>query len=132
MGRKMVTRAMRVWVLKAKPKLTINLLATGQWKYNIQAQKTPIFRSNQSWTRLGICRTEICRLRFFRLWGMKLWRTYDIEGWTDMLPEFGGELLHQCRQLYDWSSDGVATYRNTDFSVLVNGLNFAVQYQGNN
>ena len=26
--RKMATRAMRVWVLKAKPKLTINLLAT--------------------------------------------------------------------------------------------------------
>ncbi len=28
--------------------------------------------------------------------------------------------------------NGVATYRNTDFFGLVEGLNFALQYQGNN
>ena len=29
-------------------------------------------------------------------------------------------------------ANGVATYRNTDFFVMVNGLNFALQYQGKN
>ncbi|MFR5286859.1 MAG: porin [Escherichia coli] len=36
----MATRAMRVWVLKAKPKLTIKLTGYGQWEYNIQANNT--------------------------------------------------------------------------------------------
>ncbi|PDO22405.1 porin, partial [Escherichia coli] len=29
-------------------------------------------------------------------------------------------------------TNGVATYRNSDFFGLVDGLNFAVQYQGKN
>lgn len=29
-------------------------------------------------------------------------------------------------------TNGVATYRNNDFFGLVDGLNFALQYQGNN
>ena len=29
-------------------------------------------------------------------------------------------------------ANGVATYRNSDFFGLVEGLNFALQYQGNN
>lgn len=57
---------------------------------------------------------------------------YDIEGWTDMLPEFGGDSYTNADNFMTGRANGVATYRNTDFFGLVNGLNFAVQYQGNN
>ncbi len=50
---------------------------------------------------------------------------YDIEGWTDMLPEFGGDSYTNADNFMTGRANGVATYRNTDFFGLVNGLNFA-------
>ena len=49
-----------------------------------------------------------------------------------MLPEFGGDSYTQADNFMTGRSNGVATYRNTDFFGLVNGLNFALQYQGKN
>ncbi len=49
-----------------------------------------------------------------------------------MLPEFGGDSYTNADNFMTGRANGVATYRNTDFFGLVNGLNFAVQYQGNN
>ena len=57
---------------------------------------------------------------------------YDVEGWTDMLPEFGGDSYTYSDNFMVGRTNGVATYRNTDFFGLVNGLNFALQYQGAN
>lgn len=57
---------------------------------------------------------------------------YDIEGWTDMLPEFGGDSYTNADNYMTGRANGVATYRNTDFFGLVDGLNFAIQYQGKN
>lgn len=54
---------------------------------------------------------------------------YDIEGWTDMLPEFGGDSYTKADNYMTGRANGVATYRNTDFFGLVDGLNFALQYQ---
>lgn len=48
-----------------------------------------------------------------------------------MLPEFGGDSYTNADNFMTGRANGVATYRNTDFFGLVNGLNFAVQYQGN-
>lgn len=63
--RKMATRAMRVWVLKAKPKLTINSLATVNG--NTIFRQTTLNLQKPVMDPSGICRAEICRLRFFRL-----------------------------------------------------------------
>jgi outer membrane protein N len=57
---------------------------------------------------------------------------YDVEGWTDMLPEFGGDSYTNADNFMTGRANGVATYRNTDFFGLVQGLNFALQYQGKN
>jgi outer membrane protein N len=57
---------------------------------------------------------------------------YDVEGWTDMLPEFGGDSYTKADNFMTGRANGVATYRNTDFYGLVQGLNFALQYQGKN
>nr|VXZ82905.1 Porin OmpN [Klebsiella pneumoniae] len=57
---------------------------------------------------------------------------YDIESRTDMLPEFGGDTYTQTDVYMTGRTNGVATYRNSDFFGLVDGLHFALQYQGNN
>uniref|UniRef100_UPI003C2E1F51 porin n=1 Tax=Escherichia coli TaxID=562 RepID=UPI003C2E1F51 len=56
----------------------------------------------------------------------------DVEGWTDMLPEFGGDSYTYADNFMAGRANGVATYRNSDFFGLVEGLNFALQYQGKN
>src|SRR5699024_928812 len=47
------------------------------------------------------------------------------------LPEFGGD-TYGSDNFMQQRGNGFATYRNTDFFGLVDGLNFAVQYQGKN
>lgn len=54
---------------------------------------------------------------------------YDALGYTDMLPEFGGDTAYS-DDFFVGRVGGVATYRNSNFFGLVDGLNFAVQYPG--
>lgn len=54
---------------------------------------------------------------------------YDALGYTDMLPEFGGDTAYS-DDFFVGRVGGVATYRNSNFFGLVDGLNFAVQYLG--
>lgn len=49
-------------------------------------------------------------------------------GYTDMLPEFGGDTAYS-DDFFVGRVGGVATYRNSNFFGLVDGLNFAVQYR---
>jgi predicted porin len=49
-----------------------------------------------------------------------------------MLPEFGGDTYTQTDVYMTGRTNGVATYRNNGFFGQVDGLNFALQYQGNN
>ncbi len=56
---------------------------------------------------------------------------YDVTSWTDVLPEFGGD-TYGSDNFMQQRGNGFATDRNTDFFGLVDGLNFAVQYQGKN
>ena len=56
---------------------------------------------------------------------------YDALGYTDMLPEFGGDTAYS-DDFFVGRVGGVATYRNSNFFGLVDGLNFAVQYLGKN
>ncbi|MCE1718383.1 porin, partial [Enterobacter hormaechei] len=51
---------------------------------------------------------------------------------TDVLPVFGGDSMAQTDNFMTGRSTGLLTYRNTDFFGLVDGLNFALQYQGEN
>lgn len=55
---------------------------------------------------------------------------YDIEGWTDMLPEFGGDSYTKADNYMTGRANGVATYRNTDFFGLVDGFGLCVAVSG--
>ena len=47
-----------------------------------------------------------------------------------MLPEFGGDTYAGADNFMNGRTNGVATYRNNGFFGQVDGLNFALQYQG--
>ena len=115
-----------------KGETQINELLTGygQWEYNLQANNTES-ATNQSWTRLAFAGLKFGEYGSFD-YGRNYGVLYDVEGWTDMLPEFGGDTYSKADNFMTNRANGVATYRSTDLYGLVEGLNFALQYQGNN
>ncbi|HHG9475992.1 TPA: porin OmpC [Klebsiella pneumoniae] len=129
---------MRVGV-KGETQINDQLTGYGQWEYNVQANNTES-SSDQAWTRLAFAglkfgdaalrRPEIWRRGSFD-YGRNYGVVYDVTSWTDVLPEFGGDTYGSDNFLQS-RANGVATYRNSDFFGLVDGLNFALQYQGKN
>ena len=115
---------------KGETQINEMLTGYGQWEYNIQANGTEGEGAN-SWTRLafaGLGFGENGTFDYGRNYGV----VYDVEAWTDMLPEFGGDSYTQTDVYMTGRTNGVATYRNSDFFGLVDGLSFALQYQGKN
>ncbi|MEF4890043.1 porin OmpC [Escherichia coli] len=102
----------------------------GQWEYNLQANGTEGDGDNSA-TRLAFAGLGFGQNGTFD-YGRNYGVVYDIEAWTDMLPEFGGDTYAGADNFMNGRTNGVATYRNNGFFGQVDGLNFALQYQGNN
>ncbi|MDM3404139.1 porin OmpC [Citrobacter sp. Cb019] len=115
---------------KGETQINDQLTGYGQWEYNVQANNTES-SENQSWTRLAFAGLKFGDYGSFD-YGRNYGVLYDVEGWTDMLPEFGGDSYTKADNFMTGRANGVATYRNTDFFGLVDGLNVALQYQGAN
>ena len=115
---------------KGETQITDQLVGYGQWEYNVQANNTES-SSNQSWTRLAFAGLKMGDDGSFD-YGRNYGVLYDVEAWTDMLPEFGGDSYTKADNFMTGRANGVATYRNDNMFGLVDGLTFAVQYQGNN
>ena len=115
---------------KGETQITNDLTGYGQWEYNIQANDTESSGS-QSSTRLGFAGLKFGDYGSFD-YGRNYGVVYDVEAWTDMLPVFGGDSYTYTDNFMVGRANGVATYRNTDFFGLVEGWNFALQYQGAN
>ncbi|MFJ3455829.1 porin OmpC [Scandinavium goeteborgense] len=115
---------------KGETQITNDLTGYGQWEYNIQANDTES-SGNQSATRLGFAGLKFGEYGSFD-YGRNYGVVYDVEAWTDMLPVFGGDSYTYTDNFMVGRGNGMATYRNSDFFGLVDGLSFAIQYQGAN
>ncbi|ELC5004828.1 porin OmpC [Salmonella enterica] len=116
---------------KGETQINDQLTGFGQWEYEFKGSRTETQGSDKDKTRLafaGLKFAEYGSLDYGRNYGV----AYDVGAWTDILPEFGGGTWTQGDVFMTQRATGVATYRNTDFFGLVEGLNFAVQYQGKN
>ena len=82
---------------------------------------------NSDLTGYGLKYADVGSFDYGRNYGV----VYDALGYTDMLPEFGGDTAYS-DDFFVGRVGGVATYRNSNFFGLVDGLNFAVQYLGKN
>ncbi|MBH1929506.1 porin OmpC [Serratia rubidaea] len=114
--------------LRGETQISDQLTGYGEWEYQVQLNKTE--SENDSFTRVGFAGLrfgDYGSLDYGRNYGV----LYDIGAWTDVLPEFGGDTYGADNFLFQ-RSNGVLTYRNNDFFGLVDGLNFALQYQGKN
>ncbi|ENS2477800.1 TPA: porin OmpC [Escherichia coli] len=115
---------------KGETQIADQFTGYGQWEYNLQANGTEGDGDNSA-TRLTFAGLGFGQNGTFD-YGRNYGVVYDIEAWTDMLPEFGGDTYAGADNFMNGRTNGVATYRNNGFFGQVDGLNFALQYQGNN
>ena len=113
---------------KGETQVNDQLTGYGQWEYQIQGNAPET--ENNSWTRVAFAGLKFADAGSFD-YGRNYGVVYDVTSWTDVLPEFGGD-TYGSDNFMQQRGNGLATYRNTDFFGLVDGLNFAVQYQGKN
>ena len=113
---------------KGETQVNDQLTGYGQWEYQIQGNTSE--SDNQSWTRVAFAGLKFGDAGSFD-YGRNYGIIYDVTSWTDVLPEFGGD-TYGADNFMQSRANGVATYRNQDFFGLVEGLNFALQYQGAN
>lgn len=113
---------------KGETQVNDQITGYGQWEYQIQGNDAET--TNNSWTRVAFAGVKFGDAGSFD-YGRNYGVIYDVTAWTDVLPEFGGD-TYGADNFMQQRANGLATYRNTDFFGLVEGLNFAAQYQGKN
>ncbi|WP_340611053.1 porin [Xenorhabdus bharatensis] len=115
--------------IKGETQISDQLTGFGRWEYNMSASEAEGKQSTK--TRLAFAGLKFANygsLDYGRNYGVN----YDINAWTDVLPIFGGDSMAKTDNYMTGRSTGLLTYRNTDFFGLVDGLNVALQYQGQN
>ncbi|PKH24265.1 porin [Enterobacterales bacterium CwR94] len=116
---------------KGETQINDQLTGYGQWEYNIQANG-PESEGGDTATRLGFAGLKFGDYGSFD-YGRNYGVIYDAMAYTDQLPVFGDDTQYTNNDNFmTGRSNGVATYRNSNFFGLVDGLSFAVQYQGKN
>ncbi|WP_455813327.1 porin OmpC [Pseudomonas graminis] len=115
---------------KGETQINDQLTGYGQWEYNIQANVAENEGTEGSKTRVGFAGLKFAEFGSFD-YGRNYGVGYDPLAWTDVLPVFGGDSGYSDNGMVG-RSNGLATYRNSNFFGLVDGLDFALQYQGKN
>lgn len=117
---------------KGETQINDQLTGYGQWEYNFSGNNseggTDAQKGNK--TRLAFAGLKFGDFGTFD-YGRNYGLVYDAIGVTDMLPEFGGDTGNS-DNFFAGRQGGLATYRNSNFFGLVDGLSFGLQYLGKN
>ncbi|WP_034949703.1 porin OmpF [Erwinia oleae] len=117
---------------KGETQINDQLTGFGQWEYQFNTNNSEgSDAQNGNKTRLGFAGLKFGDAGSID-YGRNYALLYDPMGWTDMLPEFGGDSAYTDTGVTGGRTTGVLTYRNTNFFGLVDGWDFALQYQGKN
>lgn len=114
---------------KGETQITNELTGYGRFEYEFNASGAENQNASASKTRYAYAGFKFADYGSFD-YGRNLGIAYDGISYTDVLPEFGSD--SQYTDSITGRSSGVATYRNKNFFGLVDGWDFAVQYQGKN
>ena len=127
-----VTTAIRPYVrfgFKGETQITDQLTGYGQWEYNVQANHSESQGTEGTKTRLGFA-----GLKFADYGSFDYGRNYGVLVRRGRLDRYAARVRWRHHTYTDnfmtGRTNGVATYRNNNFFGLVDGLNFALQYQG--
>ncbi|WP_312229070.1 porin OmpF [Pseudescherichia sp.] len=116
---------------KGETQINDQLTGYGQWEYNFQGNNSEGGDAQSgNKTRLAYAGLKFADAGSFD-YGRNYGLVYDVIGITDMLPEFGGD-TGASDDFFAGRTGGLATYRNSNFFGLVDGLSFGVQYLGKN
>jgi len=116
---------------KGQTQINDMLTGYGQWEYQFNANRAESEGAASNKTRLGFAGlkfSDFGSIDYGRNYGI----LYDVESFTDVFPEFGGDGSERQDNFMTGRTSGVLTYRNTNFFGLVDGLKFGLQYQGKN
>ncbi|QAV24232.1 porin [Proteus hauseri] len=114
---------------KGETQINKDLVGFGRFEYEIKTNTTE--NENKAKTRFAYAGFKFAQygsLDYGRNYGV----IYDTNAWTDVLPLWGGDSMSQTDIYMTGRTANVLTYRNTDMFGYVDGLNFALQYQGKN
>ncbi|WP_158379773.1 porin [Candidatus Williamhamiltonella defendens] len=114
--------------LKGETQINHDIKAYGQWEYKMTARDAESQGGKRNKTRLAFVGIETAygSIDYGRNYGV----LYDIASYTDVLVGCGDFAITD--NYMNQRSTGLLTYRNKDFFGLVDGLSFAMQYQGKN
>ncbi|MEN0630402.1 porin, partial [Phytobacter ursingii] len=115
--------------IKGQTQINSELTGFGQWEYNMDASHPE--GGQESKTRLAFAGLKFGNFGSFD-YGRNYGVAYDVAAYTDMLVEWGGDSWASADNFMNGRTNGVATYRVSDFFGEVEGLNLALQYQGKN
>src|SRR5471030_1178515 len=116
---------------KGETHINDQLTGYGEWEYQFSGNRTEgSDATSGNKTRYGYAGLKFADWGSFD-YGRNNGVLYDVAAYTDMQPEFDGSTYGADQFLFQRSS-GLATYRNDNFFGLVDGLKFALQYQGKN
>ncbi|HKM97280.1 MAG TPA: porin [Buttiauxella sp.] len=114
---------------KGETQINDQLTGYGQWEYNMNA-------SNPEGGQGTATRLAFAGMKFGDAgsldYGRNYGAIYDVAAYTDMLVSWGGDTWVATDNFMNGRSNGLLTYRNSNFFGLVDGLAFALQYQGKN
>ncbi|TDN52192.1 outer membrane pore protein F [Buttiauxella sp. JUb87] len=114
---------------KGETQINDQLTGYGQWEYNMNA-------SNPEGAQATATRLAFAGLKFGDAgsldYGRNYGAIYDVAAYTDMLVVWGGDTWIDKDNFMNGRANGLLTYRNSNFFGLVDGLAFALQYQGKN
>lgn len=117
--------------IKGETQITDQLTGFGRFENEIKTNGTEGGEESKNKVRLayaGFKFDQFGSLDYGRNYGV----AYDVAAWTDVLPLFGGDTMAQTDVYMTGRNANLLTYRNSDFFGYVDGLSFALQYQGAN
>ncbi|WP_272516447.1 MULTISPECIES: porin [unclassified Providencia] len=117
--------------LKGDTQITDQLTGFGRFEWETKTNKTE--NNNDNKNRLayaGLKFADFGSIDYGRNYGV----VYDTAAWTDVLPLWGGggDSMAQTDTYMTGRNRNLLTYRNNNAFGYVDGLSFALQYQGKN
>ncbi|QJC28247.1 porin [Enterobacteriaceae endosymbiont of Plateumaris braccata] len=115
--------------LKGTTKINSDLKAFGQFEYTIKINKT------ESQTNYPIIHLGFLGLQYYNTtisYGRNYGILYDTISYINKFPVLNDGIYYFNDNFMFGRANNLITYRNKNFFGLVNGLNVALQYQGNN
>uniref|UniRef100_A0A3B0M609 Outer membrane porin protein OmpD n=1 Tax=Arsenophonus endosymbiont of Trialeurodes vaporariorum TaxID=235567 RepID=A0A3B0M609_9GAMM len=115
--------------IKGDTQISDQLNGFGRFKWETKTNRSEA--ENENTNRLAYAGLKIADFGSFD-YGRNYGVLYDVNAWTDVLPLYGADSVSQADSYLTSLNRNLLTYRSTDFFGLVDGLNFALQYQGKN